>query len=295
MKKIISYLIFILVSSFTFAQTDGIRKEISKIIKGKRATIGVALYDVQTGKTLNINGDKHFPMQSVFKFPIALKVLAEVDKGKMNLKDSIFITAKDLLPRTWSPIRDNYPEGNIKMPLSEIVRYTISQSDNNGCDILLHLLGGTSEVNNYLSSLGITEMKIKKTEAEQHLTPSAQFDNWTTPTCAIQLLKLFQEKKILSTDSRNFLWKTMTETSTGSVKSQIPQDVIVAHKTGSAFFPGSNVVNDIGVMQMPDNRTILYAIFIMNSKESKEANYQVIADIAKVVCQYSSSSLKRKQ
>ena len=285
MKKIISYLIFILVSSFTFAQTDGIRKEISKIIKGKRATIGVALYDVQTGKTLNINGDKHFPMQSVFKFPIALKVLAEVDKGKMNLKDSIFITAKDLLPRTWSPIRDNYPEGNIKMPLSEIVRYTISQSDNNGCDILLHLLGGTSEVNNYLSSLGITEMKIKKTEAEQHLTPSAQFDNWTTPTCAIQLLKLFQEKKILSTDSRNFLWKTMTETSTGSVKSQIPQDVIVAHKTGSAFFPGSNVVNDIGVMQMPDNRTILYAIFIMNSKESKETNYQVIADIAKVVCQ----------
>ncbi len=268
MKKIISYLIFILVSSFTFAQTDGIRKEISKIIKGKRATIGVALYDVQTGKTLNINGDKHFPMQSVFKFPIALKVLAEVDKGKMNLKDSIFITAKDLLPRTWSPIRDNFPEGNIKMPLSEIVRYTISQSDNNGCDILLHLLGGTSEVNNYLSSLGITEMKIKKTEAEQHLTPSAQFDNWTTPTCAIQLLKLFQEKKILSTDSRNFLWKTMTETSTGSVKSQIPQDVIVAHKTGSAFFPGSNVVNDIGVMQMPDNRTILYAIFIMNSKES---------------------------
>ena len=285
MKKIISYLIFILVSSFTFAQTDGIRKEISKIIKGKRATIGVALYDVQTGKTLNINGDKHFPMQSVFKFPIALKVLAEVDKGKMNLKDSIFITAKDLLPRTWSPIRDNFPEGNIKMPLSEIVRYTISQSDNNGCDILLHLLGGTSEVNNYLSSLGITEMKIKKTEAEQHLTPSAQFDNWTTPTCAIQLLKLFQEKKILSTDSRKFLWKTMTETSTGSVKSQIPQDVIVAHKTGSAFFPGSNVVNDIGVMQMPDNRTILYAIFIMNSKESKETNYQVIADIAKVVCQ----------
>jgi beta-lactamase class A len=291
MKKIISYLIFILVSSFTFAQTDGIRKEISKIIKGKRAIIGVALYDVQTGKTLNINGDKHFPMQSVFKFPIALKVLAEVDKGKMGLNDSIFITAKDLLPRTWSPIRDNYPEGNIKMPLSEIVRYMISQSDNNGCDILLHLLGGTSEVNNYLSSLGITEMKIKKTEAEQHLTPSAQFDNWTTPTCAIQLLKLFQEKKILSTDSRNFLWKTMTETSTGSVKSQIPQDVIVAHKTGSAFFPGSNVVNDIGVMQMPDNRTILYAIFIMNSKESKEANYQVIADIAKVVYQQITSEI----
>lgn len=293
MKKIISYLIFILVSSFTFAQTDGIRKEISKIIKGKRAIIGVALYDVQTGKTLNINGDKHFPMQSVFKFPIALKVLAEVDKGKMGLNDSIFITAKDLLPRTWSPIRDNYPEGNIKMPLSEIVRYMISQSDNNGCDILLHLLGGTSEVNNYLSSLGITEMKIKKTEAEQHITPSAQFYNWTTPTCAIQLLRLFHEKKILLPDSKDFLFKTMTDTSTGSVKTEIPQDVIVAHKTGSAFFPDSYVVNDIGVMQIPHNHTILYAIFIMKSKESKENNYKIIADIAKVVYQQTTSEISK--
>ena len=294
MKKVISCLIFILISSFTFAQADGIRREIDKIIKGKRATIGVSLYDYKTGSTLNINGGKHFPMQSVFKFPIVLNVLTEVDKGKMSLNDSIFVSSKDLLPDTWSPIRDKYPQGNIKMPLSEIIRYTISQSDNNGCDILLHLLGGTSTVNRYIRSLGLTDMTVKKTEAEQHLTPSAQFYNWTTPNCAIQLLRLFNEEKILSPDSRNFLWKTMVETSTGSVKSEIPGEVIVAHKTGSAFFPGSNVVNDIGVMQMPDGHTILYAIFIMNSKESKETNYKVIEDIAKVVYQSSSSSLKKK-
>ena len=279
MKKVISCLIFILISSFTFAQADGIRREID---------------DYKTGSTLNINGGKHFPMQSVFKFPIVLNVLTEVDKGKMSLNDSIFVSSKDLLPDTWSPIRDKYPQGNIKMPLSEIIRYTISQSDNNGCDILLHLLGGTSTVNRYIRSLGLTEMTVKKTEAEQHLTPSAQFYNWTTPNCAIQLLRLFNEEKILSPDSRNFLWKTMVETSTGSVKSEIPGEVIVAHKTGSAFFPGSNVVNDIGVMQMPDDHTILYAIFIMNSKESKETNYKVIEDIAKVVYQSSSSSLKKK-
>jgi hypothetical protein len=44
-------------------------------------------------------------------------------------------------------------------------------------------------------------------------------------------------------------------------------------------------VNDIGMMMLPNNHTVLYAVFIMNSKESKEANYQVIADIAKVVNQ----------
>lgn len=293
MKKVIFCLIFIFIYSFTFAQADGIRREISKIINWKRATIGVSIYDYKTGSALNINGGKRFPMQSVFKFPIVLNVLTEVDKGKMSLNDSIFVSSKDLLPDTWSPIRDKYPQGNIKMPLSEIIRYTISQSDNNGCDILLHLLGGTSIVNSYIRSLSLTEMTMERTEAEQHLTPSAQFYNWTTPNCAIQLLRLFYEEKILSPDSRNFLWKAMVETSTGSVKSEIPLDVIVAHKTGSAFFPGSNVVNDIGVMQMPYNHTILYAIFIMNSKESKETNYQVIADIAKVICQQKTSEIAK--
>jgi len=283
MKRFILCTLLIMVVSLAFSQTANIRKEINGIVNGKKAIIGIALYKCNNDGMLNFNGNKHFPMQSVFKFPIVLKVLNDVDKGKMNLSDSIFISNKDLRPNTWSPIRNKYPNGNIRMALSDIIRYTISQSDNNGCDILLQLAGGTAVVNNYIHSLGIKNMNIEKTEAEQQKSYNAQFKNWTTPISAIHLLQLFNNKKVLKQDTYNFLWATMTETSTGSIKNKIPQSITVAHKTGSAFYPHNFVTNDIGIMSLPHKQTVLYAIFIMNSKESKETNYEIIADIAQII------------
>ena len=282
-KRFVLLSLFLQIISVAFSQTASIDKEINSIIKGKKATIGIALYDPENGKMLTVKGKWHFPMQSVYKFPIALKVLSEVDKGERNLSDSIFISSKDLLPNTWSPIRDKYPNGNIRMSLADIIRYTISQSDNNGCDILLKLVGGTSVVNSYIHSLGIINMNIEKTEAEQHEAYPIQFKNWTTPTVAVQLLKLFYNKKILQQNTHDFLWTTMTETSTGSIRNKIPKSIVVAHKTGSASYPGHSVTNDIGIISFPNRHTILYAIFIMDSKESNEVNYEIIADIAKVL------------
>ena len=286
MKRFVLFSLFLQVISVAFSQTASIEKGINSIINGKKATIGIALYDPDNGKMLTVKGNRHFPMQSVYKFPIVLKVLSEVDKGERSLSDSIFISSKDLLPDTWSPIRDKYPNGNIRMPLADIIRYTISQSDNNGCDILLKLVGGTSVVNSYIHSLGIINMNIEKTEAEQHEAYPIQFRNWTTPTVAVQLLKLFYNKKILQQNTHDFLWTTMTETSTGSIKNKIPQSIIVAHKTGSAPYPGHSVTNDIGMISFPNKHTILYAIFIMDSKEKSETDYEIIANIGKILYAY---------
>ncbi len=286
MKRFVLFGLFLQVISVAFSQTASIGKEINSIINGKKATIGIALYDPDNGKVLTIKGNRHFPMQSVYKFPIVLKVLSEVDKGERSLSDSIFISSKDLLPDTWSPIRDKYPNGNIRMSLADIIRYTISQSDNNGCDILLKLVGGARIVNSYIHSLGIKNMNIEKTEAEQHEAYNVQFRNWTTPIVAVQLLKLFYNKKILQQNTHDFLWTTMTETSTGSIKNKIPQSIIVAHKTGSAPYPGHSVTNDIGMISFPNKHTILYAIFIMDSKEKSETDYEIIANIGKILYAY---------
>ena len=35
------------------------------------------------------------------------------------------------------------------MPISELIQYTVAQSDNVGCDVLLRLIGGTQVVQKY--------------------------------------------------------------------------------------------------------------------------------------------------
>ena len=101
-----------LVSLFScpsYAQIDSLKHKIEQIIKTKDATVGVSIRGIESKDSLNINGEMHFPMQSVFKFHIALAVLDQVDQGKLTLNQEIFISKKELLPNTWSPIRDKYP------------------------------------------------------------------------------------------------------------------------------------------------------------------------------------------
>lgn len=288
MKRIDILFLFALISISSFSQINTIKDRINKIIQNKNAGIGVAILDLNSNESVVINGEEHYPMQSVFKFPIALKVLSDVDKDKITLGDSVFISSAELKKKTWSTIQEKYPNGNVKIALSDILYYTIALSDNIGCDVLLKNYGGTSSVNHYLKSIGIENMTIKRNEAEQQSKPDLQYDNWATPNEAINLLTKFYSNSLLKPATQRFLWQTMTKTATGSIKQQLPKNIIVAHKTGSApnIKNGTAVNNDIGIMVFPHKKAIAYAIFIKDSKETSETNYSIIAEIGKIIADY---------
>ena len=282
-------LTIVLVSGFCFSQN--LKKEILQITKDKNATVAVSVLDFGNDKTVHINGNKKLPMLSVFKFHIGLAVLNEVDQGKLNLDQKILIKKSDLLENTWSPIRERFPEGDIEMPLGLLIKYTVAESDNNGCDILLRLIGGTETVQKFINSKGIRNFTIKVNEEQMHQGFEFMYLNTTTANSANQLLKDFRDKKIVSKTSTDFLMTTMLETSTGKNKivAQLPESVPVAHKTGSS---GKNekgltiAENDIGIVTLPGGKSYALSIFVSDSMESAETNTKMIADISKIVFDY---------
>ncbi len=287
MKKIT--LLFLLIATYSFSQN--LKKEILQITKGKNATVAVSVLDFGNDKSVHINGNKKLPMLSVFKFHIGLAVLNEVDKGKLSLDQKIFIKKSDLLENTWSPIRERFPEGNIEMSLGELIKYTVAESDNNGCDILLRLIGGTETVQKFIDSKGIRNFTIKVDEEQMHKGFEFMYLNATTTNSANQLLKDFFNKKMVSKTSTDFLMTTMLETSTGKNKivAQLPESIPVAHKTGSS---GKNekgltaAENDIGIVTLPDGTHYAISIFVSDSMESEATNTKMIADISKIVFDY---------
>ena len=282
-------LTIVLVSGFCFSQN--LKKEILQITKDKNGTVAVSVLDFGNDKTVHINGNKKLPMLSVFKFHIGLAVLNEVDQGKLNLDQKILIKKSDLLENTWSPIRERFPEGDIEMPLGLLIKYTVAESDNNGCDILLRLIGGTETVQKFINSKGIRNFTIKVNEEQMHQGFEFMYLNTTTANSANQLLKDFRDKKIVSKTSTDFLMTTMLETSTGKNKivAQLPESVPVAHKTGSS---GKNekgltaAENDIGIVTLPGGKSYALSIFVSDSMESAETNTKMIADISKIVFDY---------
>lgn len=271
-----------------------LRNNINNIIKDKQATVGVALI-VNGQDTLTINNEFHYPTQSVYKFHLALAVLDYMHKNNIPLDHKLCITKEDLLPNTHSPIRDEHPEGNFEMSLADLVDYTVSKSDNNGCDILFRFVGGTDYVDKYIRSLGFKDFAIAATEEEMHTTWDVQYTNWSTPYTAAGVLEAFRTKEILPKDFHDFLWQKMVESTIGTnkIKALLPKGTIVAHKTGSSFRneEGLNAAdNDIAIIQLPDGRYYSLAIFVADSMEDSETNCKMIADISKAVYDYLSAN-----
>lgn len=289
MKK--TGLLFLLISAFIFGQQSVLDQKINAIIKDKNATVGISVLGFENGFQYGKNADKKLPMQSVFKFHIAAAVLDYVDKGKLSLDQKTLLDKTNLLEDTWSPLRDKYPEGNAGIPLSEILEYTVAKSDNNGCDILLKLLGGTQKVQKFMDAKGLKGFQIKFNEAEMHKDWNAQYQNYSTASSATDVLKKFYDGKLLSKKSTDYLMKVMLSTSTGKNKliEQLPKDTPVARKTGASGKNNAGLTgaeNEIAIVTLPNGRHYAIAVFINNSTETDVVNCKMISDISKSVWDY---------
>lgn len=289
MKK--SILLFLLISIFGFAQQQGLDSKINAIIQGRKATVGISVLGFENGFKYHKNGAKKLPMQSVFKFHIAATVLDFVDQGKLSLDQKVSLNASNLLPDTWSSLRDKYSNGGAEVPLSEIIEYTVAKSDNNGCDILLKLIGGTKTVQKFMDSKGVKGFQIRYNEAEMHQDWNAQYENYSTPVSATAVLKKFYDGALLSKNSTDYLMKVMLSTSTGTNKliGQLPKGTPVARKTGASGKNNGGLTgaeNEIAIVTLPDGKHYAIAVFVSNSMETQEVNCKMISDISKSVWDY---------
>lgn len=289
MKKI--SLFFLLISGIIFAQQSFLEQKINSIIKDKNATVGISVLGFENGFRFNKNSDKKLPMQSVFKFHIAAAVLDYVEKGKLSLNQKIALNKSNLHENTWSPLREKYPNGNEGVTLSEILEFTVAKSDNNGCDIMLKLLGGTKTVQDFMNSKGVKNFQIKFNEEEMHKDWNVQYENYTTTQSAVDVLKKLYDGKLLSKKSTDYLMQVMLSTSTGMNKivEQLPKNTPVARKTGASGKNDAGLTgaeNEIAIITLPNGKHYAIALFVSNSTESDATNCKMISDISKAVWDY---------
>lgn len=291
MKKTILLLCLSLFSVQLFAQNNNLlRKELNNIISTKNATIGVSIKGIESNDTLSINGNLNAPLMSVFKFHIALATLNLVDKGKLALSQKFFIKKEDLHEGTWSPIRDEFPNGNIYLTLDQLLRYTVSHSDNNGCDILLELIGGTETVQKFINKLGIKNFTIKVNEQEMR-TWENLYINTTTPLATTELLEIFYKGKILKKKSTKYLYQIMIECSRGItwMKAGLPEGTELAHRTGISGRNENDLraaMNDVGIFKLPNGNHVILSVYLKDITEEREVTEKIIADITKATWNY---------
>lgn len=265
-----------------------LQTELAKRVEAAKGRVGVGAVLVETGETAYLDRNGHYPMQSVYKLPIAMAVLKLIDEGKIRIDQEVSITPDDFVRQGFhSPIRNANPQGTV-MNVYGIMRYSVSESDGTASDVLLDLAGGAAPVMAYLRSIGVNELIVADSEKSISKDWETQYRNWSTPEASIQLLRVLHDRRAgLSEQMTTLLLKFMTETETGErrIRRGLPEGAALAHKTGTGGTEKgiTGATNDIGIITLPDGRHILLAVYVSDSPESGAVREKVMADIAKAV------------
>lgn len=258
-------------------------KNIAKQVNEK---VGVYTALIETGESVNLNGVQHFPMQSVYKFPIAMAVLHEVDNGKLKINQLVDVSKSDYIPAGHSPLKDQFPKGT-KISIKDLIKYSVSESDGSASDVLCRLVGGIKNANNYIHGIGIKEIQIVLTEQIQVTHDAEQYQNWSTPEAMGHLFEIFYKKSVLKPASKALLLKDLTESTPGPkrIKGLLPKGTKVAHKTGTSGTRTNGITaatNDAGIITLPDGRHLVVVVYIADCADSEQKRETAIARIAKV-------------
>ena len=276
----------LLVAGASFGQA-GLQAKIRAISAEARGRVSVSCALPGSGLDCDVEAHSHPPMQSVFKLPLALAVLHEVETQGWTMDRPVRFLASDLLPKgSYSPLQDKYPAAGVEVPLGELLRLTVSLSDNAAADVLLRVLGGGEALDVYVASLGVRGFQQKDSERAMHLDGKLQYRNWFEPAGAVQLLRRLGDRSPLNEVHTKLLLGWMADgPSVKRIKGRLPQGTLVMHKTGTSDTVAgvATATNDIGLIALPDGRWLTLAVFVTDSRADEKTRERVIARIAEVV------------
>jgi beta-lactamase class A len=261
-----------------------LQKQIREIASDARGKASVSCSLPHSALNCDLNPRAHPPMQSVFKLPLAIAILHQVDLGTLNLNQPVRFLPEDRIPHAYSPLQEKYPQAGVDVPLRELLRLTVALSDNVAADILLRVAHGPASVGDYITSLGIEGFHLQDGERTLHADVTAQYRNWFAPAGAVQLLRQINDHSPLTSASTELLLGWMEgSVQTDRLQADLPPGTRVAHKSGTSDVDNglAHATNDIGLIALPDGRRLAIAVFVTDSTADEVTRKKVIARIAR--------------
>jgi beta-lactamase class A len=282
--------------------------------------VGAGLMNLDSGQVWTLNGDHWFPMESVFKAPLAAYALSEVDAGRLSLAEQVQLKDTDLSPPD-SAIAAAWP-GRSAYSYGELLAAAVRDSDNTAADLLMRKVGGPGAVSAWLTGKELHEIRIDRYERElqpeslgmppfrpawasaaayqrayaaipsdQHLAALKSFladpRDRATPRGMLHFLELLDARELISPTSTQTLAQLMTATTQGSpwLKAGLPRGSAFAHKIGMGPTIGglNAATNDVGVFVLPDKRRYAAAVFLSGAPLGDDKLAVVLADIARAM------------
>jgi beta-lactamase class A len=261
-----------------------LERRLKSICDGAQGTVGLSVVHIESGKTISINGSSQLPLYSVFKLPLAIAVLKDIEENRVRLDQKVHVTPADTVQGT--PGNMALWKKPVDVSVEQLIEYAISRSDNTSADKLVELVGGPLKVTERMHSLGFQNLDI-------HISSGEFFKNRQNPNTGsaddlARLLVQLQQGKLVQPAHQNLLMGFMQRSTIclHRLRGDLPRGTVVADKTGSGeqdpVTKVAKVTNDVGIITLPAGRGHLaMAVLVNQSKLPDAAQEKLIAQLAR--------------
>lgn len=270
--------------------TDVLTDSISEIVADAPGEIGVALI-INNSDTVTVNDRSVYPMMSVFKLHQAMALCDDFDRKGLSLDTTVSIDRSSLDPKTWSPMMKEHKEPVISLTVRDLLRYTLTLSDNNASNMMFKQMVSTAQTDSFVATLiPRASFQIAYTEEEMSADHGKAYSNYTSPLGAAMLMNRLFTDCPLSDSSRLFITTTLQECATGKDRISAPlidkAGVAIAHKTGSGYINEDGVLaahNDVAYISLPDSVNYTLAVFVKDFKGNEPQASDYVSRISAAV------------
>ena len=243
---------------------------------GLDGVLGLAVKDLQTGKTYLINENEVFPQASSIKIALLFEVFKQAEEGKLRLEEFV-----DLEPRkkvAGSGVLFYMGNPRLSLSIRDLCVLMIVLSDNTATNLLIEK-AGLEAVNRRVDALGLTKTRLRRKMMD--LTAAAEGrENVSTPAEMMALLEKVQSGQVLKEPYRRELIDILAIPKESPLHAGIPEDVAVAEKPGEL----EAVRCDSGIVLLKDRP---YIICVMTTYLKNDADGNpAIAAVAKLVYEH---------
>ncbi|MEV0642307.1 class A beta-lactamase [Streptomyces sp. NPDC050619] len=257
----------------------GIGSRLRELEQEHTARLGVFARNMRTGRTVSYRADERFPMASVFKTLAAAAVLRDLDRDGEYLAKRIRYTQESVEESGYAPVTGK-PE-NIAggMTVGELCDAALRFSDNTAANLLLRELGGPTAITRFCRSIGDGITRLDRWEPALNSAEPWRPTDTTTPHAIGLTYARLTLGDVLAPRDRERLtdWLLRNTTSTEKFRKGLPADWLLADKTGSARYGGSN---DVGITWPPDGTPIVLSVLTTQPEEAAPADDPLVAETA---------------
>ena len=303
------------------AAPQSIRDRINALGQGFDGRIGIAVQSIDDGWETGWKDHELYPQQSVSKLWVSITALDAVDRGQVNLDDSVTLTRDDLT-LFHQPIADEIlKSGTFTTTLGDLMERAITTSDNTANDKLMRAVGGPAAVRSMIARKHLGSIRFADGERSMQSkiaglawsqdysiggkffevrdalpinVRSAAFNLYiadpydgAAPAAIVRALAKLKSGELLSPKSTARLLDVMSRTHTGPnrLKGGLAAGWTLSHKTGTGQELGGVQAgyNDIGILTAPDGKSYSVAVMIKETSTPLPVRMTLMNNVVEAV------------